>query len=146
MLTAGDKIELLTEAIRSWGRVRVEATGHCMRPWIFAGDTIEVAQLDGPPRRGMILLTQDGTRSYAHRVIDVAPDGSVRTRGDLLARPDPWRRPDQLVGQVIAVESRWGLRLPLGHPRLCQLGRLAAPGLRLCRAVWHRLRRRVRAA
>lgn len=46
--------------------------------------------------------------TYAHRVYSIAPDGSIQTKGDLNAAPDPWTLPPQSVPARV-VARLWGV-------------------------------------
>lgn len=43
-------------------------------------------------------------RVYTHRVLAVAPDGSITTKGDINGAPDGWSiRPDKVLGEAVAI-------------------------------------------
>jgi len=84
-------------------RLRFEAHGHSMRPWIPDGCLLDV----DPARnvaiaKGQVLLYATGPhRCVAHRVIDVLPDHVV-LRGDNASREDKVPR-DDVLGIVAAI-------------------------------------------
>lgn len=91
-----------------WKPVRVG--GWSMHPALHVGDIVAVS-LDGSgPRPGdVILVQQPGRSAVLHRVLQVLPDGSVRTKGDANPVPDfePIPRA-QIEGRVAAL-------LPVGE-------------------------------
>ena len=138
-LSSGDQIELLSDLLRLGQPVDVRVAGPCMRPWAFGGDRLRVEAMRRPLRRGDVVLTRTETGLFAHRVVSVAAR-TVRTRGDLSDVADPDWRPDQVLGQVVAVQSKWGYRLPLDARLLGLVGLWAAPGFRMGVRCWRRLR------
>ena len=45
-----------------------------------------------------------GSHVYTHRVLEVSPDGALRTKGDINGAPDPWTVPHAAVlGRTVAV-------------------------------------------
>lgn len=124
----------MLELLRRGEPVELRLAGPCMRPWAFGGDTVGVAPLLGPPRRGWVVLIRDDDTLLAHRVLRVRPD-RIETRGDLSTVPDPPWRPDQVVGRIVWASGRLGLRVPLGGSVAPLLGLVAAPLLRLAHRV-----------
>ena len=66
-------------AAHSFTLVRV--AGGSMAPALIPGDVVVVAKHQRPVRGGIVLM-RPGETLVLHRVTSIAPDGSVRTRGD----------------------------------------------------------------
>jgi hypothetical protein len=139
-LSQAQLASMLREVAGMGGRLRFQAHGRSMRPFVRSGDTLVVEPLGGRRvRLGDILLY--GTPSggvAAHRVTG-RRGGTLRCRGDSLAAPLELVDPDRILGRVAAIERRGRLR-PSGWLRAAALGWIAIrPGVRACRRAVHRV-------
>lgn len=84
--------------LRVWPPVDTVMSGS-MTPTIRTGDMVLLQRLSGPPHVGQIvaITVPDAARSrygyppvVIHRVLRIAPDGQVTTKGDALEHPDPF--------------------------------------------------------
>lgn len=117
MALAGPEFsELAAEILRHGHALRFQAHGGSMVPFIRDGDVVEVQTIDGATiRRGNVVLCRNEGRVVVHRVIGVERKNDQATlviQGDALARPDGRIPPEDVLGQVVAVE-RGGKRIEL---------------------------------
>lgn len=101
-------------------RLRFQARGGSMGPFIVDGDVLEVAPLGkGRVRRGDVLLAEAGDgRWLAHRVIKIGRCDGERwflLKGDACPAPDGWFDTERLLGRVLIVD-RDGWRIDLASP------------------------------
>jgi len=115
---AGPEFAELTTALLDAGHaLRFRARGASMSPFIRDGDVIEVRPIKATAIRcGDVILCRRGSgRVVVHRVIRVSrKHGRITlvTKGDALACPDGFIPPEQVLGQVVAIQ-RNGRRLRL---------------------------------
>ena len=100
------KNELVAEAIRSFGELRLRVTGSSMLPTIQAQDVLLarhcILEEAGP---GDIVLYLRQRRLFAHRVISRSAAHLV-TQGDGMAEADVPVTAQELLGKVIGVTRR----------------------------------------
>jgi signal peptidase I len=100
-----------------WGVLRLDpvvAVSDSMAPSIDRGDVVFIGPLpEHGAAPGSVLAYADptgGARLLTHRVVEVLPDGSYRTRGDANAVDDGWTvAPEQVVGAGRLVVPKLGL-------------------------------------
>lgn len=100
------KIELVAEAIRSFGDLRLRVTGSSMLPAIRPDDELLVHRCtidESAP--GDVVLYIRQRRLFAHRVISRSIAHLI-AQGDGMAQPDPPVTADELLGKVIRVMRR----------------------------------------
>lgn len=91
----------------TWQPVRV--VGMSMHPALHAGDLALVRRGSGARVGQIALLVAPGHGAVLHRVVGVAPDGAVRTRGDANPTDDREQTP------AWAVTGRVTLVVPIGR-------------------------------
>jgi hypothetical protein len=131
---AGTVEGLATEVLRRFGEVRLRVIGSSMLPAVQPGDVLTIRQcvMSAVECGAIVLFTRDG-RLFAHRVV-ARRNTHLVTRGDALDGQDPPIRPDQLLGQVVAVTRNGRPRQP---PSLTLRSRIAAAVFqRSTRARW----------
>src|SRR5579871_213930 len=127
--------------LRTWPPLAIVQSGS-MVPTIQIGDVVVLRHLDGPPRVGQIVVIHvpDAARArygyppvITHRIVKIARDGEITTKGDALKTDDPFTTPvstvtEQVVtvipalGRVFAFfTSSWGM-MWLGAGVLLLLG------------------------
>ena len=96
------KCELVGEAVRLFGSVRVRVTGRSMLPSIWPGDTLVIQRRNAQDvETGDILLYCREGRLFAHRVVTGAQGRSgIGVRGDALPNPDDLVPQAEVVGTV----------------------------------------------
>ncbi len=97
---AGAAAYLYSQDVVFW-RPYVIVTGS-MEPALNRGDMVLLERVEpGEIRVGdVVTFTHQGV-PVTHRVIEVLPDGSLRTKGDANEAPDPYTvSPDQVIGRV----------------------------------------------
>jgi signal peptidase I len=118
--------ELAAEVLRSFGRLRLPATGASMVPAIWPGDILSVHSADAMEALpGDIVLFGREGRLIAHRVVEktLCHDGiQWITRGDIVGCNDAPISSHELLGRVTSIE-RGSRRLT---PRQSLAGRLAS--------------------
>ena len=104
---------LARDVLRSFGRLRLSATGWSMLPTIWPGDTLIIESACGDSvSKGEIVLFASDQRLFAHRVIRKIQDAGVWTRGDAMDRPDPFIANCNLLGRVVCIEHDGRSRPP----------------------------------
>jgi len=109
--------ELAAEVLRSFGKLRLRATGASMLPAIWPGDVLEVrrqAVTDVQP--GDVVLFWRRGRLVAHRVVEkLARSGRTLlvTQGDRQSAADAPVSAEDLLGRVIGVRRGNRRKLPL---------------------------------
>ena len=103
--------ELAEEILQIGHRLRFQAYGSSMRPFIHSGDILEIERLGkSTVRRGDILLFRRcDSKLLAHRVIDIRIEGGQQlylTRGDALYQPDDVIERDQVLGRVVLYQRQ----------------------------------------
>ncbi len=93
--------ELMVTVLASGNRFRFTAHGISMAPFIRDGDQVEVASLTSP-KVGQIVAASREDKLYVHRIVAKKAD-SFLLKGDHLQNPDGWFRPEELLGEIVAV-------------------------------------------
>jgi signal peptidase I len=116
---------LVSEAVRAAGRVRLRVSGMSMVPAMRPGDLITVERADAAEiAPGEIVVFARSGRLVAHRVMGITahPDSAnsgnqseklFQTRGDCSRRKDPIVRGSELLGRVIQIERGGGRMQPV---------------------------------
>jgi hypothetical protein len=107
--------DLLSDAVRTFGEVRLRALGSSMSPAIRPRDILVVARCGAHDLRphDVVVYGREG-RLFAHRLLEVGADASggvLRTRGDAVWRADAAVAASALLGRVVAV-GRGGVFRP----------------------------------
>lgn len=96
---------LAAQVLEAGSRLRFQAHGSSMHPFIQDGDTVEVMAV--PPcdlRPGQVVLCRlNNGRLVVHRVLKVKPDGLL-VQGDALLYPDGLVSFSAVLGRVISLE------------------------------------------
>lgn len=110
-------------AIMSWGRVVL--TSGSMSPLIDPGDVVIAERVQHPIDPGTVVVFHNPNKPgslVTHRVLEVLPDGTYRTKGDANPQPDVSPvTPDRIIGRgvllvpVIGLPAVW---IGHGHPEL----------------------------
>jgi len=122
-----DLSELAEEILQAGHRLRFQAYGSSMRPFIRAGDILEIERSGKSTiQRGDILLfRRSDSKLSAHRVVDIRIEGAQQlyvTMGDALYQPDGVIRQDQVLGRVVLYEREGkSVRLDTRFQRLVGL-------------------------
>lgn len=103
---AAMQCELAAEVARGFGQINLQVTGRSMLPSLRPGDRVLV---EGRHAKailpGRIVLYVRNDDLVVHRLISRGIGGIV-TRGDFVSHVDPVVQPDQIVGEVVAIERR----------------------------------------
>ena len=101
-----EKQYLLAEVLRASGSARLRVTGSSMLPTIWPGDVAVLERADiASLRAGDLILFQEDSRLYLHRIVALGPDGDgFVTRGDAMPQADPVVRAEQILAKASAVE------------------------------------------
>jgi|SRR6266436_346070 len=99
---------LVAEALRSWGKLKLRATGVSMLPTLWPGDLLTI-QSHRPEQAepGEIVLCIRKGRFFIHRVVCKsikANEAFLITRGDCMAENDPPVRRDELLGKITEIQ------------------------------------------
>ncbi len=140
LLSHEEQTALLKELLHKRGSIQITVSGSCMRPWITSGDMVEVREIRGTPRVGMVVLFEMGDKLATHRIVRMGRNHTVTTRGDLMEERDGPVSYSALIGQVVAVRGA-RLPLPLDSRSLQRAGLMAAPVLRIVRMMRNQLRK-----
>ncbi len=106
----GTEFQALAEQLLAEGhRVRFQASGESMQPFIQDKDILEVAPLEGKRiKPGDVLLVETGEgRLLAHRVVKISRNNGTTfyvTRGDGCITTDGRFRLENILGRVETVE------------------------------------------
>jgi len=138
---------LVEEALRKFGKIRIQAAGSSMLPSIRPGDILTVHRRDMTQvSKGDIVLFIRKNRLYVHRVEEKKFSGSncraLITRGDSLLKRDTPISSGELLGRVTSISR--GRRHILPRPTLSASERMISSALRhfdwpaknLLRLVW----------
>jgi hypothetical protein len=117
--------QLLLEALGRYGRVRIRARGHSMRPLIPDGSLVELRPLRGDPCGGEVVAAFRGATLLIHRVVRVAPEG-VTLAGDGARAADPMLPPDAVFGVAVRATLPGGWQVRLDNLASRCLGRVIA--------------------
>jgi hypothetical protein len=137
-----EKCDLALEGLRSFGELRLRASGVSMLPTLLPGDllVIQRANYDAISSGDIVLYRRDDSL-FVHRVIQ-SDSARLTTRGDSMAASDP-EGAIELLGKVVSVERNGCSRTVT--PRLGLFAKLT--GSLLChspqaRNLFLRLRRK----
>lgn len=93
---------LVADALRLGGRVRLQVYGESMLPALWPADVVEIARYTPEEvRAGDIVLALRDGRMFLHRLIGPCTRAGFKLRGDSMPGPDPWFRPEALLGRLI---------------------------------------------
>jgi signal peptidase I len=100
---------LAGQILGSGHRVRFQASGGSMQPFIQSGDILVVAPLAGTRIKcGDVLLVEAGEgRLLVHRVVKTGRRNGISVyliKSDTCALPDGWFRSENILGRVEVVE------------------------------------------
>lgn len=139
-----NRCSLAAEALRSWGVLRLRATGASMLPALWPGDELTVHSLSPEQvELGEIVLYMRQGRFFIHRVTRrsfTLHETCLITRGDCMSEDDPPVRRSELLGRVAEVHRSGKTFRPvrrLSSPRrlvallLCHWGLFRRVALRL---------------
>jgi signal peptidase I len=109
--------ELAAEVLRSFGRLRLRATGASMLPTLWPGDVLSICGRDASSAKpGDIVLFERAGKLVAHRVVKrILLHDKIHwvTRGDSVEGDDAPVSSHELLGRVIAIKR--GSRLIAPH-------------------------------
>jgi signal peptidase len=110
------RCSLVAEALRSWGRLKLRASGISMLPALWPGDllTIQSYQPEQVEPGEIVLYMRDG-RFFIHRVASKSFDGMgtiLITRGDCLAENDPPLSSGELLGRICEIQRAGSVFVP----------------------------------
>jgi signal peptidase I len=102
------RCDLAAEALRSWGVVKLRATGASMLPTLWPGDLLTVRAV-GPEQvePGEVVLYMRQERFFIHRIVSkdlTREDAPLVTRGDCMSENDPAIERSELLGKVTEVQ------------------------------------------
>src|ERR1700730_15126433 len=107
---AGDEIRcsLAAEALRSWGVLKLRATGVSMLPTLWPGDLLTVQSCRPEQAKcGEIVLYMRRGRFFIHRMVSKNPtkdEAFLITRGDCMPKDDPPLRRGDLLGKITEIQ------------------------------------------
>lgn len=117
-------LDTLQASLRAGEPARLRVTSGSMRPFIRAGEWVEVRSCSPADlRRGEIILFHRAQQMVIHRVL-VHRDGKLLTKGDHSWQADPLLNEEDVLGVVVCVERASGRKM-----------RLDTAGMRRC-SVW----------
>lgn len=94
-------LPLLSESLAREGRFRWQLRGSSMTPTLAPGCEIEIAPPPPVLPLGALIVFASGPALVAHRLIHRTGPFLV-AQGDNRRQPDPWLRPGQVLGVVVA--------------------------------------------
>lgn len=123
-----ERCSLVAEALRSWGVLKLRATGISMLPALWPGDVLTI-QTHRPEEAepGEILLCRRRGRFFIHRLVSKRCEGKeyfLLTRGDCMSENDPPFRHRELLGKITEVQRAGSVFVP--STKLSPLRRTAA--------------------
>ena len=122
-------VELIVEAVRLRGRARFRVRGVSMRPWLRAGDVLEVQRETLEAMRpGDLAVFTRAAGLFVHRVIGRCVRGGepmLITKGDAFPEPDTPVSREELLGSVVRV-ARGRHNISLDAPARRALGKMLA--------------------
>src|SRR5437868_69272 len=107
---------LAAQTLRSWGVLKLRATGLSMLPTLWPGDllTIKSHEPEHVEARDIVLFMRRG-RFFIHRVLSKRLTGQsavLITRGDCMYKDDPPVRSGELLGKVTEVRRGGSVFVP----------------------------------
>lgn len=102
------KLRLAAEGLKSWGTLRLRATGMSMLPTLWPGDALVIESCaSGEVEPGEIVLFMRDDRFFIHRLLNNQLgmyEICLLTRGDCMSASDPPVRNDEFLGRVKTVQ------------------------------------------
>jgi signal peptidase I len=101
------RCSLAAEALRSWGELKLRATGVSMLPTLWPGDILTVQSFrpeEVEPGEIVLYMRQD--RFFIHRVVSKnlgRDEAFLITRGDCMSENDPPVGKRELLGRITEV-------------------------------------------
>jgi signal peptidase I len=95
-------LDVVRAVVGAGGSLWVRVTGVSMNPMLRDGDSVLLARLARPARRGDVLFVDVGGRPVLHRVRRI-DSGLIVTRGDAALTDDPAVPPAACVAHALAV-------------------------------------------
>jgi hypothetical protein len=110
------RCSLVAEALRTWGVLKIRATGVSMLPTLWPGDllTVQSRRLE-EIEPGEIVLYRRRNRFFIHRAVSKCLIGDglfLIARGDSMPEADPPVRIGQVLGKITEVERDGSVFLP----------------------------------
>jgi hypothetical protein len=102
ILPSSGLIDLVRGVVSEGAALWIQVTGISMNPLLREGDSVLLARLARPPRRGDVVFLDVDGRPLLHRVRRVAAAGLV-TGGDAAQTNDPLVPPAACVAHALAV-------------------------------------------
>jgi Peptidase S24-like len=110
------RCSLAAEALRSWGVLKLRATGVSMLPTLWPGDILTVQSFrPDEVESGEIVLYMRQDRFFIHRVVTKNLNRDVAfliTRGDCMSENDPPVGKRELLGRITEVRRADSVFLP----------------------------------
>lgn len=107
---------LAAEALRSWGTLKLRATGISMLPTLWPGDLLTVRSIRSEiTQPGDIVLYMRQGRFFVHRVMSqelALDEGLLLTRGDCMSENDPSVERREFLGTITEVQRAGSVFLP----------------------------------
>ena len=86
--------------------IRFFAQGRSMWPWIKAGDLVRIVPIDGPLRRGdVVLIERSPGDVLLHRLME-HQEGQLRLQGDHRNQDDGWFDRSQAIGKLAPLSAK----------------------------------------
>jgi signal peptidase I len=110
------RCSLVAEALRTWGGLKIRATGVSMLPTLWPGDllTVQSRRLE-EIEPGEIVLYRRRDRFFIHRAVRKCLIGDglfLIARGDSMPQADPPVRTGQVLGKITEVQRDGSVFLP----------------------------------
>ncbi len=126
---------MLARLLKEGKPIRFFAQGRSMWPWIKAGDLVRIVPIDGPLRRGdVVLIERSPGDVLLHRLME-HQEGQLRLQGDHRNQDDGWFDRSQAIGKLAAIERK-GRAIRISRFRALLLSRF----LRRADGLLYRLR------
>jgi hypothetical protein len=110
------RCSLAAEALRSWGVLKLRATGVSMLPTLWPGDILTVQSFrPDEVESGEIVLYMRQDRFFIHRVVTKnlnRDEAFLITRGDCMSENDPPVGKRELLGRITEVRRADSVFLP----------------------------------
>ncbi|MBM66562.1 MAG: hypothetical protein CMH55_10045 [Myxococcales bacterium] len=121
---------MLARLLKEGKPIRFFAQGRSMWPWIKAGDLVRIVPIDGPLRRGdVVLIERSPGDLLLHRLME-HQEGQLRLQGDHRNEDDGWFDRSQAIGKLAAIE-RNGRAIRISRFRALLLSRMTRRADRL---------------
>jgi signal peptidase I len=138
------RCSLAAEALRTWGVLKLRATGVSMLPTLWPGELLTVQSCRAEQfEPGEIVLYMRRGRFFIHRVVRKQVTGDeayLITRGDCMPEDDPPVRSGEVLGKITEIQRAGSVFLPARNLSpfrrivaymLCHWGLFRRVGLRL---------------